>query len=299
MVDLGSRVAPYASRCGTWGAALASSTVREVLDTNRIVRTVEHVDEVDSTQDVLRELAMTGASSGTVLVADRQRAGRGRSGNRWDDDAAGGSLALSLLLDVDEVPFEGSHAALVPHALGLAVVDTCAVLAAAAGTVPLRLKWPNDVVLRDPSGRTPRKLAGVLVEREQVPGTAGVRDVLVCGIGMNVTLGDAVPPDRTDLMTALGVDPDRAVLLAALLMTLDAVLRALAVPATLVERCRRVSDTVGRDVRVLVPGRAPLVGRATGIDDDGRLLVLSDGTTHVVLSGTVRDADASDAGAVS
>jgi BirA family biotin operon repressor/biotin-[acetyl-CoA-carboxylase] ligase len=77
-------------------------------------------------------------------------------------------------------------------------------------------------------------------------------------------------------------------------MELDATLRALATPASLLDRYRGMSDTVGRSVRVQVPGEGALVGVATGIDDGGRLLVTTDARTHVILSGTVRDADRSD-----
>lgn len=293
MVDLEPPMTPPASGALGWATAIASRPVEDVLAGNRIVRTIEHAAEVTSTQDLLRERAIAGAAPGTVLVTDRQRAGRGRSGHRWDDDPDGGSLALSLLLEVGAAPIDTRTAVLVPHALGLAVVETCAVLAADPGA--LRLKWPNDVVHRA-SGRSARKVAGVLVEREVVAAPAGSRDVLVGGIGVNLTLGADAPLERTDLATVLGAPPDRAVLLAALLMTLDVVLRALTTPATLLERCRRASDTLGRDVRVLVPGRPALVGRATGIDDEGRLLVHADGTTHVVLSGTVRDAEVPDDG---
>lgn len=277
---------------GPWSAAGAAAVVRSVLDENRIVRELHEVTEVDSTQDALLELARAGATTGTILVADRQRAGRGRAGNRWDDNPSGGNLALSLLVDVGAPPFDARSIPLVPHALGLAVVDAAAVLGPDAAA--LRLKWPNDVVDRPVSDQASRKLAGVLVERERLVGGSGERDVLLCGIGVNVDLGDEVPTDRIDLASVLGERPDRALLLAALLMELDATLRALATPASLLDRYRGMSDTVGRSVRVQVPGEGALVGVATGIDDGGRLLVTTDARTHVILSGTVRDADRSD-----
>lgn len=283
---------PHGHAAAPWSVVSAASVIRSVLGENRIVRELRHVGAVDSTQDALRALARAGAPAGTVLIADRQQAGRGRAGNRWDDDPSGGNLAVSLLVDVGAPPFDARSIPLVPHALGLAVVDAAAVLGPDAAA--LRLKWPNDVVDRPVSDQASRKLAGVLVERERFVGGSGERDVLLCGIGVNVDLGDEVPTDRTDLASVLGERPDRALLLAALLMELDATLRALATPASLLDRYRGMSDTVGRSVRVQVPGEGALVGVATGIDDGGRLLVTTDARTHVILSGTVRDADRSD-----
>jgi BirA family biotin operon repressor/biotin-[acetyl-CoA-carboxylase] ligase len=274
---------------GAWAAAVSSSVVQGVLRDNRVVRRLHHVAEVDSTQDVLRRLASDGAAHGTVLVADLQRSGRGRSGHRWDDDPAGGNLALSLLLDVEAPPLIGSTAPILPHVLGLAVVDACATIA--SSTAELRIKWPNDVVHRSAPAAPSRKLAGVLVERERLMREEGPRDVLVCGIGINVDLDGSAPADRVDLATLAGENPDRIGLLGALLGALDDTIGLLAAPAEVLERSRRVSDTLGRVVRVEVPGHGPLIGVATGIDDAGRLLVTAGGVTHAILSGTVRDAD--------
>ena len=286
--------APGASPAsGAWGPAVASSAVREVLARNRTVRDVRHVAEVGSTQDEVLALAAAGARTGTVVVADVQRAGRGRSGNRWDDDPGGGNLALSLLLDVGAPPLDGATVPLVPQALGLAVVDACAHVGPEAPA--LRLKWPNDVVLREDPARPARKLAGILVERDRIVAAQGApggpREVLRCGIGMNVALPGPVPADRIDLASVIGARPDRAALLAALLDALDAAIAALATPAVLLERLGEVSDTVGRRVQVQVPGEDVLIGVASGIDDTGRLLVTTDGRIRAILSGTVRDHD--------
>lgn len=276
------------SRTG-WASAVGSPAVREILVANRTVHDLRHVAEVGSTQDVILTLAVEGARAGTAIVTDRQRDGRGRSGNRWDDDPAGGSLALSLLLDVGPPPLDGMTVPLVPLAFGLAVVDACGAVGPPAPA--LRLKWPNDVVLRDDPDGPSRKLAGVLVERDRIDTSSGTREVLRCGIGLNVEPSWSLPPDRTDLTAIFGVPPDRAVLLAALLRSLDDAVQALAAPLRLLDRLRAVSDTIGRRVRVQGAGGDPLVGLATGIDDAGRLLVTSDGRTRAILSGTVRDAD--------
>lgn len=266
-----------------WRAASTSPPVVSALARNRRLRAVHLVGEVGSTQDVARELAAQGAPDGTVVVAERQTAGRGRRGRRWEDAPPGGGLALTLLLDLGHGALASG---LVPHALGVAVHEACAPMMMSA--VTLGLKWPNDVLARSDATAAPRKLAGVLVERERIPG-ATPREVLLCGVGLNVSLGGPPSSDRVDL-TSLATDPpERGRILAALLEALDASLALLVgAPEDLLARYRAICETIGRAVVVEGAGAGPLAGTAVGVDADGRLLVSRDGTIHAILSGTVR-----------
>jgi len=282
---------------GPWSRHLRDPAVREALANATRLTALHPVGEVGSTQDLALALAADGTASGTVVVADRQVAGRGRGGRRWDDDPGGGTLALTILLEVDDVLVDdltdgaSPSLPLVPHALGLAVMTACSAVAPQVSGIAL--KWPNDVVWRGTSTSPARKLCGVLVERQRTDGPSGARDVLLCGIGVDVDLRAVEDvPDRVCLATLSGEEPDRPELLATLIRALDdAIALVVDHPQELLERCRRVSDTVGREVRVEVTGRPGLVGLATGIDDTGRLLVTSDGRTHAILSGTIRDAE--------
>lgn len=269
---------------GVWTAHLDAPVVRAAVARARSVRGTRPVGVVGSTQDVALDLAAQGVPSGTLVIADLQTAGRGRRGRAWNDHPAGRTLATTLLLDVDEVPVP----ALMPHALGLAVVLACA--AAVPAAPPLTLKWPNDVVRRPVGGRA-RKLSGVLVERDRISTSEGAREVLRCGIGIDVDLrGVDEAPDRVCLAAVAGERPDPAALLAALVECLDGVIVALHDPASFIARYRRASDTIGRRVRVEPPGEAAFVGLATTVDDAGQLVVMTDVGPRVILSGTVRDA---------
>ena len=264
---------------GTWGTAAATAEVRAALDGAEHVRGLEVVDEVPSTQDVARARAADGAPSGTLLVAERQTAGRGRRGRTWDDDVRpGASLAATLVLD----PPDAAH--LVPHAVGLAVLDAIAPWLAPRAL----LKWPNDLVVRTDAG--PRKIAGLLVEREDGLGSAG-RTVLLAGVGVNVDRRHLPPADdRAGLADLAAMDVAPAALLAGLVAGLDAALALLARgPQALIDRYRSASDTCGREVDVALPDGATVRGRAD-VDDAGRLVVTSVLGRHTVLAGTVRDA---------
>lgn len=272
---------------GGWGVHAAASPVVAAIDAAQHLHGLHAAGTVPSTQDVARELAASGAPGGTVVIADRQTAGRGRRGRPWDDDPSGGSLALTVLLDVPTDHVLQLH--LLPHALGLAVVDAVAVDDAPARR-PV-LKWPNDVVVVRDLPLPASKLAGILVERERVPG--GVEgeagEVLLCGVGVNVDLGRS-PADRTDVATLHGAAPDRAALLVALITSLDRALGQLAAtPGELLDRYRQACATIGREVTVVLAGDERLHGTAVGIDEDGRLLVSDGARIHAILSGTVRD----------
>lgn len=269
-----------------WSALIDHGAVQDALVRNRRLRAVLAVGEVGSTQDVASERAADGLADGTVVVADHQVAGRGRRGRSWDDDPGGGTLALTVVLDVLEGdPDLVRSVALTPHALGLAVVAACS---SVVPDVPaLRLKWPNDVVVRASDGTAARKVAGILIERERVAG----RDVLLCGVGLNVDVRGSMPmPDRTCLAALDGVPPSRPALLAALLRALDDALADLVEdPAAVLARYRAGCETIGRSVEVTLPDGRRIVGPVTGVDDEGRLIMEAGGRTEVVVAGTVRD----------
>lgn len=136
----------------------------------------------DSTNDRARELAVEGAVSGTVVTADEQTAGRGRTGRKWSAPA-GSALLCSAILR----PLEAHHS-LLPLAVPLAVCDAAEALA----RVECQVKWPNDVWLEE------RKLAGVLIE-------ARFPDWAVIGVGLNLSIpDDGFPDDLRWPATSLG-----------------------------------------------------------------------------------------------
>lgn len=223
----------------------------------------------------------------SVLVADHQVAGRGRAGRTWETPA-GVALTFSVLLR-PAVP--SARLGWVPLLGGLAVVQ------ALAGVVGLRavLKWPNDVLV-DAVDEVPgwgafRKVAGVLGDLVATPdGTA-----VVLGIGINVAQrGDELPVPSASSLALAGAVVDRTVLLATVLARwaeLDDRWRAHdgdAGAAGLAAQVAAVCTTIGRDVEVDLPGGAVLAGLATGLADDGALLVTTGGRTRAVHAGDVR-----------
>jgi len=132
----------------------------------------EHYAEIASTQDRAVALAREGATPGTRVVAARQTHGRGRSDHVWESPEGG--LYLSVVL-----PTPSEHLSLLPLALGARL----AVALDQRFHVPIRVKWPNDLLVVGPVGGPGRKLGGILVDRVRSPrfGT-----VAVAGVGLNV-----------------------------------------------------------------------------------------------------------------
>ena len=279
---------------GDWTLQLGSDAVAGVLARAMMIDAAHGVGEAGSTQDVALDLARDGVAGGVVVVADRQLQGRGRRGRRWDDAPDGGSLAMTVLLDAP------SHSVtLVPLAVGLAVAQAVEHLTGAGATRAV-LKWPNDVVVREPSGPEGgplRKLAGILVQQERVAS----RDVLLVGVGLNVDHRGLPPePDRICLATLQPELPGRGVILAGLIAALDRRLHQLLSdagpgPRSVLHAYRAASDTLGRQVDVELPDGRRFTGTAQDLDATGALVVEVDGRTEVVISGTVRTHGKADA----
>lgn len=234
--------------------------------------------------DVVRAAA-AGAAEGLVVTAEEQTAGRGRLGRSWSTPPRA-ALAVSVLLRPPTVPL--ARWGWLPLLSGLAVLDAVREVA----QVDARLKWPNDVLVED------RKLAGILAQR--VPAGAGGSEGVVVGVGLNVTLGAAeLPvPTATSLLLEGAAGTDREPLLRALLRALGARYQRWCACGGDVgpvsaggdgtrAAYERMCSTLGREVRVSLPGGGEVVGTAADVDLDGRLVVVAADTRVVVGAGDV------------
>lgn len=229
------------------------------------------VDATGSTNADLAAAAAQGAPDRSVLVAHHQTAGRGRRARTWESGPSEG-LTFSLLLRPSEVPAQ--HWGWAPLIAGLALVVAMEDYRAPASVATLEtaLKWPNDLLL----GPDQRKGAGIL--SEVVPGgEAG--SALVVGIGINVSTPEAELPEGGTSLLAQSVRRTRPDVLGDVLAVFASLeddwraARGDAARAGLLSGYRRRCATLGREVRVVLPGDRELRGVADDVDDDGRLVV--------------------------
>jgi BirA family biotin operon repressor/biotin-[acetyl-CoA-carboxylase] ligase len=235
---------------------------------------------VDSTNLVAEALARDGAPDGTVVLADRQTAGRGRQGRSFFSPPGCG-LYLSLLLR-PRLPADQLH----HHVFAAAV----AVAETAAGFLPARarieIKWPNDVLVGG------RKLSGINLP-VQLEGERVVSAVLGVGVNVNTRLED-FPEELRSLATSLlaqaGHAVDRARFAECLLESLERWLDRLRSGdlESVLGAWRARLAMLGARVRIAGPGvTRPREGIARGVDSAGALLLETDSGLERILAGDV------------
>ncbi|GAB2982731.1 biotin--[acetyl-CoA-carboxylase] ligase [Frigoribacterium salinisoli] len=255
---------------------------------------------LDRSRAVLPRLAVLGSTGSTnadllavaadephlsVLATLDQTAGRGRLGRRWVAPP-GRTLAASVLLDVRPTgarPLPAHALGWVPLLAGVALAEAVAPLVPGAD---VGLKWPNDVLLEGD------KACGLLAEV-----AAGGAVVVGAGVDLVLTRDELPTPTSTSLALhgATGTAEELADrVLAAWVPRLDALLtglssadgdaRAAGVHALATHRCA----SIGRAVEVHLPDGRRVLGTASALADDGRLVVaVPDGPDLVVGSGDV------------
>jgi BirA family biotin operon repressor/biotin-[acetyl-CoA-carboxylase] ligase len=212
-----------------------------LLDVPRVVV----FDSTASTMDDAHGLATLGAAAGSVVLTDRQTAGRGRSGRRWASESGQG-----IWMTVVERPNDPSAVDVLSLRLGLRAARALDRYAAS----PVRLKWPNDLFIGT------GKLAGILVEARW---RSGRIDWVAIGIGVNVR-------EPADVANAAALRPgvDRVDVLAELVPAVRAAAAARG-PLTPSE----LDDFAVRDIAVGRTCVDPAPGEVRGITSSGELLV--------------------------
>ena len=236
------------------------------------------VDETDSTNDRLKELARKGAPHGTVMIADRQSGGHGRMGRSFHSPGGVG-IYFSMLLRPQCQP------GALMHLTCATAVAMCDAVEQAAGFRP-GIKWTNDLV----HGK--RKLGGILTELGL--SSRGTVDYVIIGIGINCCQQVADFPSEirqiaASLSMVTGTDIDRAAVAAAMmdaLYRMDKIL--LTDKAGILDRYRKNCITIGQEISLLRVGQEVRHGKAIDMDDEGALIVrFENGQVEAVNSGEV------------
>ena len=247
---------------------------------------LHHHASVGSTNEEALTLGRAGDPGRLWILADRQTAGRGRVGRRWDSPA-GNHYASLLLVD----PCPQRLAPQLSFVAGVAVVR--ALIPVAGGDLGLALKWPNDVLCGG------AKLAGLLVEGAMSPrapegGSQSSGFSAVLGFGVNC----ASHPTHLDYPTTdLG-------LLAGPAGTRDALFAALSASVVdaldLWDRGRNFAGIRRAWLDHALPPGTPLAvarpdaaytGTFKTVDDDGRLILETGSGCVTVEAGDVVLAD--------
>lgn len=218
-------------------------------------------EEIDSTNTALKR--MENAPHGTVFVAKRQLAGRGRLGRSFSSPHG---IYLSVLLRRKEAPSQLLHlTAMTAVAVRRAITEVC-------GVQP-QIKWVNDLLLND------KKLCGILVEGDQE------RYIIGIGINCNTDLNDLPPEVRA---MAARIECDEDALIDALVRHLHEMdEKLLSARKEWMQEYANACVSVGKTVQV-VSAQQRCEAFSLGVDENAALLVrYPDGRVQAVSSGEV------------
>lgn len=257
---------------------LSKAEIESQLKTKWAGRPVVYYDEIDSTNTRAKELGDKGefANHGTLFVADRQVAGKGRRGRAWESPS-GSSISMTILLHPDMLPNKASELTLI---MALAVEEG---VEKVTGLKP-GIKWPNDIIL---SGK---KICGILTE---MSAEIDYINYVVIGVGINVNM-EAFPEEIEKVATSLkietGDEVKRADLVAAIMESFEKFYEIFMETQDLsgvMDHYNGLLLNRNQKVRVLEPGHE-YEAIALGINSLGELIVrLEDGEEREVYAGEV------------
>lgn len=235
-----------------------------------------YLEETDSTNRYLKELANAGVPEGTVIIAGRQSAGRGRLGRSFFSPEEKG-IYMSILLR-PEITLERS----------VLITSMAAVAVARAmeriGGITAKIKWVNDIFINN------KKTCGILTEAG-INASEGTLDYAVLGIGINVGVME-FPEELREIATSVsnecGFEVSKDVLIEEVLKELEAWYPTLW-DGGFLEESRKRSLLLGKEIRV-VDETHPEGGypaKAVDINELGNLIIERDGRLQILNSGEV------------
>ena len=255
---------------------LSYSELKSRIRNNWAGSEIYYYEETGSTNIDAKRLGEEGAAHGTIVVADKQNAGRGRRGRVWQSPA-GKDIYFTILLRPSFEPDKAS---------GLTLVMALSVAQAVERKCSLKagIKWPNDVVLNG------KKICGILTEMNME--TDYIQHVVI-GVGINVNL-DEMPEEISQTATSIlwesGEKTARAELLQEVLARFEenyGMYEKESDLSYMLEEYNSYLVNVGKQVKVLDP-KGEFEGIARGINASGELLIETpDGKVAEVCAGEV------------
>lgn len=255
---------------------MSTAELQSIIQTKWAGRNVVYYEETDSTNTRAKALGESGAVHGTLAVAGRQTAGKGRRGRGWESPTDT-SIYMTILVRPDFSPVKAPMLTLV---MALSVAEGIRELTG----LEAKIKWPNDIVV---SGK---KVCGILTE---MSAEIDYINYVVTGVGINVNMR-SFPETISEVATSLYIEGGKTLKraeLAAKVMeryekNYEIFLRKEDL-SELKEIYNGMLVNCGRKVRVLEPGHE-YEATAFGINSTGELIVRTkDGKEQAIFAGEV------------
>ena len=157
---------------------------------------IRYFDSLESTNLYCKLLDPNTVGEFTVICARTQSAGIGQQGNVWVSEP-GKNITFSIILRPTFLPAARQYD--LTMTLAVAVAETVEKYCGLHNTLPVAIKWPNDIYVGD------RKICGILT-------TCNIKDMhlsqAICGIGLNVnqTVFPEWVPNPVSLKQLTGCD---------------------------------------------------------------------------------------------
>jgi len=249
------------------------------IKTKNLGQQAYYFDVLDSTQNQALKMVDESKNHGTIIIAEKQTGGKGRSGRKWISPKGG--IWLSIIL---QPKFDISIITLFPIAASLAlsyaIEKTC--------KISPELKWPNDLTIKG------KKLAGMLVDASFESNRI---ESLVLGVGINFNV-DVKKMEKIlkNTLNYYGVaslneqkNKIKAIeLVQSFLVELEKIYGLLNTNRTkkIISEWTKRSSTIGKKVEInTVNGK--IKGDVIKIDEDGGLLIKNKGKISKVIAGDI------------
>jgi len=249
------------------------------LETKVLGQQAYYFDSIDSTQSQAMKMINESKKEGTIIIAEKQTGGRGRSGRQWISPKGG--IWFSIIL---HPKFDISNTTLFPIAsslaLSIAIQKTC--------KISTELKWPNDLTIRG------KKLAGMLIDASF---ESNKIENLVLGVGINFNVNvkeiEKVLKKTPNFYGVSSLNDQKnktsqIELIQSFLLELEKVYEELnnnQIKKIITEWTKR-SSTIGKKVEMnTLNGK--ISGKAIKIDEDGGLIIKDKDKTNKVFAGDI------------
>ncbi|HXF49467.1 MAG TPA: biotin--[acetyl-CoA-carboxylase] ligase [Verrucomicrobiae bacterium] len=250
--------------------------IRHYLSTKILGQKIHSYQSIGSTNNTAWQLAEQGAPEGTLVVADRQTAGRGRLGRSWHSPPRVG-LWFSLVLRPEVAPSEAAGISLLTAlALSQAIQSHCRIEA--------KIKWPNDCQIAG------KKVAGILTELSSELDRV---NFVIVGVGLNVNQAKSdFPSGLKAKATSLAIETKekwlRAEILALFLKEFEHFYLQFkkAGIGPFIKEIERRMALLGQKVK-LAAGKEIITGKVAGLAEDGALLLETKSGSYRAISGEV------------
>ncbi len=261
-------------------SVIHAADIESRLSKDSICRKVESFDAINSTNTRAKQLAENGAEEGTLVIAERQTAGKGRRGRQWESEPGTG-IYMSIVLRPRINPVIVPGITLVTAlALVHSIKENC-------NAEPL-IKWPNDIVLGG------KKICGILTEMSS---EMNYINYVVTGIGINANnrhFHKEIEETATSLYIQTGKETDRAQLAACTVDSFGSYYRKFEEAKSItpfIEEYNSLLASMDKEVKIFYgmeeDAEKTQTGRARGINKDGALIVDTKNGTEYVMSGEV------------